>query len=232
MSKKFDEDDNPLNNLYSQDINLMMSLSLEYSVLLNTTWGIHLGVGFDHFSNASTSFPNIGINIPHFHTGLVFHFKEKEPQEIVPFEAHDFVKNAYWSVLFSLASKSAGQEFTDNDLAFSLALQRHFQISHKLTFFSSLDYMHNNTIRKILADAEASQARAGLGIGWQLEFGKTAFHILIGHYFYRPEQTIDQAVYHRFGLRYQIYKRWFVNVQLKSHEVRADVLEWGLGCRF
>ena len=231
-TEKYDSIKNTINNLNSQSINLMLEISMEYQFAIQKRLYGSIGLGINHFSNASTQFPNIGLNIPYIKTGLTYRWKDAGFLKDDPPEVSSSKHPPYWNALLSLASKSAGQEFQDNDIAYSLSVSYLIPVDKKLTFVSSIDYMYNNTIRKILQNTTADQKRLGLAIGWQLDFGQTAFQICIGHYIYRPEKSIDEAIYHRFGLRHHIYKGLFLSAQLKSHKVRADVLEWGVGIRF
>ena len=231
-TEKYDSIKNTVNNLNSQSINLMLEISMDYQFAIQKRLYGSIGFGINHFSNASTQFPNIGLNIPYIKAGLSYRWKDAGFLKDDPSEVSSSKHPPYWNALLSLASKSAGQEFQDNDIAYSLSISYLIPVDKKLTFVSSIDYMYNNTIRRILQNTAADQKRLGIAIGWQLDFGQTAFQICIGHYIHRPEKSIDEAVYHRFGLRHHIYKGLFISAQLKSHKVRADVLEWGLGIRF
>ena len=225
----YDENNNPLNSLISRKVNLLMSIALDYRIHFDKHWSLLFGIGIDHFSNAATRFPNIGVNIPHAKAGITYRLNPQE-QEASEYEWPEFKKSSYWFPILSFARKSAGQEFENNDWAYSLVLQyvHHYHPRHAV--IGSVDYTYNNTIRKILDDRNANQSRIGLAAGWQLNFGKTDFFLQLGYYIYRPEE-IDEPIYHRFGLKQQIYRRTYITASLKSHYFRADVWELGIALK-
>lgn len=230
-TKKYDKNTNDLNTLNSQAINLNLNLSLEYSYRLGTDLSILVGAQLSHFSNASTRFPNIGINVPHFKTGIRYTVGNNtilsDKSTLAPFN-----KSSHWLALVNTSVKSAGQEYNTLDWAYSISCQRISNIHRLLSVLFSADYMYNNTIKKVLDRDNANQSRIGVTAGYQLEFGKSAFIMQLGYYIYRPEKDLNEPVYHRFGLKHQIHDKWIISGMLKSHKVRADVFELGLGRMF
>lgn len=225
----FDENENPLNSLISSKLNLLLSIALDYELALGKDMSLLVGIGIDHFSNAATKFPNTGINIPHAKAGLSYTLQKKAVSGgdmlNTPFD-----KSGYFFPILTLARKSAGRQFDDNDWAYSLILQYVRRYSPRHAMIVSMDYMYNNTIRKIRNDPQAVQSRIGLAAGWQLEFGRTAFFMQLGYYLYRPVD-VDESLYHRIGLKQQIYRNLYLTSFLKSHYFRADVWEWGLALK-
>ena len=77
--KEFNEKTNPYNRVIGSDVDAFINLNF----LLNWQWHprtyLHVGVGFSHYSNGSTHFPNFGVNTLGGMVGITQYFgKDKE----------------------------------------------------------------------------------------------------------------------------------------------------------
>ncbi|MEM1220012.1 MAG: acyloxyacyl hydrolase, partial [Bacteroidota bacterium] len=64
LTRSFDRLDNPLNNAIGSSVNNITAFALRFNFRLNDRLSLVGQGSFTHFSNAATSLPNLGINIP------------------------------------------------------------------------------------------------------------------------------------------------------------------------
>tara|TARA_B100000809_G_scaffold157374_1_gene154622 strand:+ start:1660 stop:2745 length:1086 start_codon:yes stop_codon:yes gene_type:complete len=70
-SKKYDRIDNPLNVSIGSNINVHFNLRLGFNQKLINKIHLNIGGSFDHLSNATTQFPNLGVNYMSIYGGLM-----------------------------------------------------------------------------------------------------------------------------------------------------------------
>lgn len=223
---------NPDNILVSLPVNFIMELSLFYKLGISSSLNMIAGLNLTHYSNGALKFPNIGVNIPNLNIGLCYNFKGIDKQKITAIEFEPEFKKAYeWQIIPAMSWKSAGEEYEDLDFAYSLSLNRIWKLNPRYSWVSGIDLMFNNTIRKVLGNPEANRYRAGLTGGVQYELGRLAFLLQAGVYIYRPEKQLDKAIYQRWGFKHELGNKFLINLMLKTHYARADLIEIGFGLR-
>ena len=61
--------------------------------------------------------------------------------------------------------------------------------------------------------------------------GKFSLKLQQGFYVYTQIKD-DGILYNRIGMQYNVGKKYFACINLKSHFAKADYMEWGGGIRF
>ena len=69
--KKYDEIDNPYNEVMGSDINAYINLGFFLNWRLNPQWNLTAGLDFTHCSNGNTHHPNVGVNLIGGRIGVV-----------------------------------------------------------------------------------------------------------------------------------------------------------------
>ena len=226
----YDASNNPDNILISLPVNFIMEGSLMYQYMITKRWALTAGVYLTHYSNGAFRFPNIGVNIPSFNIGLRYQLERSgdidlsDEGGLYPFE-----KSFEWQLIAAASLKSAGEEYDDLDLAYTISINRVWKLKPRYSLLGALDFMYNGTVSKVLYEEEANPYRLGIAGGIQFELGLLAFNLQAGVYVYRPEKELDEAIYLRWGFKREIGRRLLINLMLKTHYARADLVELGIG---
>lgn len=72
ITHPYDRLNNPLNNMVGSYLNNNTSLRLGMAIDLHPQWQLRPSATFTHYSNAASTLPNLGINIPSFQLGLCY----------------------------------------------------------------------------------------------------------------------------------------------------------------
>ena len=97
--KKYDSETNRFNEVVGSQVNAYINLGLMLNWQLAPEWNLTTGIGFTHFSNGNTSYPNAGVNSLGCRVGLIRTFgptNEENPRfytrtKFKPFISYDVV---------------------------------------------------------------------------------------------------------------------------------------------
>lgn len=195
------------------------------------------GISISHFSNASYSKPNLGINVPAINFGIGYGFDktEKIPRKLK--SEYTFEKRINHDIILTYFTKErnpiGGRKFPTYTLMY--AASRH--VSYKSKFSAGSDLIYN-TAHKDKADGNGNLiespldiAQLGFNLGYALQISDFAIYFNQGIYLYSKYKD-DGLLYHRFGLRYYLKQKFILNFSMKTHYAVADNAEFGLGYRF
>ena len=84
----------------------------------------------------------------------------------------------------------------------------------------------------IIRDDSSSNTLVGLLIGHQFLLNRFTFSQELGFYVYKQTEVYNTTyrdlfytVYHRWGLTYNIKKRWYLGINLLAHRQVADFID-------
>jgi hypothetical protein len=108
--------------------------------------------------------------------------------------------------------------------------------SAKSSFGIGLDVFRNSSIGVLLERRDKNERQvdilqAGAVLSYTLHFDEFEFKMQQGFYL-RDKWKDNGTFYHRFGLRYLLSEKVFLNLMLKTHFAKADHGELGIGYRF
>ena len=224
--KVYDAQDNPLNLFVSSPVNISFEANFLFHIHISDSWSFHLGPQLNHYSNAAMQFPNIGINVPSLKIGMNYLVGTREAYK--PGSENVFTALNQVQLRLALSLNSAGEEYDQLDLAYLIAIQNTWRLHPRISLIASLDFIRSNASKKILENENANPYRLGLAPGIQFELGKLSFCLQYGYYLYRPEKELYKSSYSRFGFKFQLNDRITLSSTLRSHVVKAELLEWGI----
>ena len=93
--KKFDEENNLYNRVVGSDANAYIHLGFLLNWQLSSNANLRGGVGFTHFSNGNTSYPNAGVNTIEASIGVARFFGNNEKSTQSPYKSRKHIFNPY-----------------------------------------------------------------------------------------------------------------------------------------
>ena len=231
LSRKFDHIENWQNVAIGSHWNIIIAISLNVNFQIGQNLRIQTGPGITHFSNGSTTFPNLGINLVNWRMGLIFAKKQQttfEHQELSKSR-----KKSFWLFKSTWGTREIKPIGSRNFNSWGISSQYHFKTREKFYWIGGLDVWYNTSIKGRLLRNSLDQysdyenLRIGLGSGIALDFDTWFFVIQMGAYL-QDKSKLDGTIYHRFGIRYMLNEKMGLNLTLKSHYAKADHCEAGL----
>lgn len=232
-TKTFDLDDNVYNQAVGSPISAFLRFSYDLKVnLFKDKFIFKTGLGFTHISNGRTKMPNLGLNILDWHFYLAYNItpqqKRLTPKPCLR-KKHTFI--GLVSAGGREESIGDGQSFAGN-----ITFEYEYAVRNKSAWGLGLDMFYDDVMREELQqDGESKPTlyanRIGTHVSYAHYYGKIAYIVQLGYYtlyHYNP----NLPFYFRIGLRAKASKHLMLNISLKTHLARADILEFGLGYYF
>jgi len=236
LSKWFNRIDNNKNSAIAAPYNVCLSLALEPEWKLGPI-DLRLLLSFTHFSNGAYKTPNLGFNFPsiglqagycfnrlenpHRKRAALLTFKKKSTIELTALAGQKEIMPARGPKYF------AG--------GFNILFRRQCHPKNNLLIFADLSYnagyrkSYENWYHETVSNGKAW--RAGMGIGYGLSMDHFMLFLHNGFYLIDPLHY-DGNMYHRIGGRYNFDSGLALNLSLKTHFAKADVVELGIGYAF
>ncbi len=234
LTKKFDRLDNYKNSAISTHLNLAVNIILENEFIIRDKYHITAGIGVTHFSNGRVQIPNKGINIPSLKLGISFGETDIIPGRGEEKNVFDEKRSTGLVIVASGGLSAVYPAGSPKCPRVSLSSMLNQPISQKFNIGIGYDifYYYNNKHLLSHLDEEDYIPRHfnhGASIGFQMDFSRTAFLIHKGIYFYDKHDQQKSIFYHRAGFRHLIYENFILNLTLKTHFLRAQFIEMGVG---
>ncbi len=241
LSKKFDIQTNYINTAIGSHINAYINLGILLDYKLSDKITFSNSLNFTHYSNGKFALPNLGLNIINFQSGVKYYLKKRynEHKYIKTYVDKNKVlyKNIFY-VNFSSGLQqiaiSTQKKYMCNSLNFNYGrvLSKKHIIGIGLDFFNNSGlYVNLNKSYYTNIYDKSYNYRMGMHVYTDVVFNKFLFTIQAGYYLYSKWKDVE-VVYNRFGLIYRLSKHITTNITLKTHLVKADYVEFGLGYYF
>ncbi|MCG3165227.1 MAG: hypothetical protein POELPBGB_00989 [Bacteroidia bacterium] len=237
ISKVFDRVDNNKNNAIGSHINVFINFTYGFNWKPQRNLSIDGGLSFTHFSNASFTAPNLGINLPMLHLGASWNFNDgniiyKKDSIAPPRE-----RKWHYSVILSGGLKEISPAEGPKYGIASLNAEAIKPVSRKSRIGLGLDLFYDASLetklKKDSADFSGMFAvvRPGLHFHYELKISEFSMFFDVGGYLYTRWKE-DGYIYARPGIRYRVAKNILLGLALKTHYFKADFAEWGIGYEF
>ena len=254
LTRHYDPATNPTNNVIGSPFNCIVDIRGGAGVVLSPQLELTAGLAFTHYSNGTSTLPNLGINVPAATVTLRY----------VPLSAWDYAINR---------DVGTTNERPDGRVRVgayaALALQEHITplgpkypvyigaiyaerlIGRKHRLFSGFGYEWHESFYAFaqhlaegtpeadpaaaLASARNAATRYEWFVGDELRFGRVGILGELGLYL-NPVGEGNDVFYERLAWRYYLPTRHrtepFVGVQLKAQRAVADYFSLGVGVAF
>ena len=225
-TKKFNKYTNHKNNSIGSSLNTNIQFRIEKNFQILKGFKLNTGIGISHYSNASFTRPNLGLNFFHLYLNAdipVRHFKYPGPDTtfriaILPYSIWEH------SIVVFGGLKEVGNAFGNKYFVGALTIQSSKRLNEYTSIVGGLD----NYLNFALKETENKLYQEGLFATYMKHFGKLRLGISFGGYLLnQPEE--GKLIYNKVIIEYHISKRLFTQVLLKSHVTSADFFGLTLG---
>jgi hypothetical protein len=223
---KFDKLTNHKNSAIGSHFNVNIQLRLEKDFQITKINNINIGIGISHYSNASVQKPNLGLNFFHLHLNTVFRVKEIKTIDSETENKIDILPYDLWETSVLIGS-GIRENITPLGSKFFIGVIT-LQQTRRLSEFSSWSGALDNYINMSMYDEQNKWYQLGISTTFMKHFDKLKVGLGLGTYLLNrpyPEAT----VYNKVIIEYQITKRLFTQLLLKSHWAAADFFNLTFG---
>lgn len=227
-TQSFQRLENYKNNAIGSFLNTVVQLQYHHVLWRNETNTLQALLDLTHFSNASYSTPNLGINS--ITLGAAYSFGTKSISAgttALPEAPYSMVLEASAAGFLKENYPPDGEKF----FAHTFSIAAGHRTGYKSSWLLRYDYFFDQSLAYKTNPSNTSlQKRHGLALEHQLHFSKVTLLLGMGAYV-RAAYREDGPLYHRITLRYHFIENLFLNIGLKSHFAKADYAEIGLGIK-
>ena len=240
----YDKTENFRNNAFGSTIMSSTYAMLNYKKeRIYNRFGLQAGISLIHYSNANVKAPNTSINSITYNIGVTYSLEENEPEYQKSLEENDrkFTQPFKYNLAFRTGVNESDVVGSGQFAFYILSAYADKRINRKSAlqfgtdiFFSNFlkEYIHYRSV-SFPEDGVAGNEdykRVGVFAGHELFINKTSLVTQFGYYIYYPFD-FEGRTYVRVGLKRYFGKKWFGALTLKSHEFKAEAVEFGIGVR-
>jgi len=234
-SKKYDPIDNPLNVSIGSNINAHFNVRLGVNQKLINNIHLNIGGSFDHLSNATTQFPNLGVNYVSIYGGLIYGFGDPFQKVMNDIPEHQQKFNLSVTSFFGLRHL---QYPSDKYYAVpSLSLDLSHQTFRLIHFGIGLDGFYDGSVkpRNLFKGTQFEEGHAfllGFHFNQTLVYNKFSFTLQEGFYLIKHPEVDEKKMYNRVIFNYDISKNISLKMALRSYLHDLRYLEPGLSFKW
>ncbi|MEP6466603.1 MAG: acyloxyacyl hydrolase [Parafilimonas sp.] len=229
---------NPDNQSYSGHINTFLQLGLGLSYPVSKNISVYAMGNFFHNSNGGFKLPNSGVNYINASLGLqYFTYSSRFPQ-------YKKYKDFSWkqkpfhfdaSIYYSPKGGYNKDSTSHRKFVVGVSAQIVKQVSNIDALTATAEIYYDDglrTIKHVYVHDSSSNFLAGLLIGHQFLLNRFTFSQQFGVYIFKQTkmynenyQNLFHPFYQRWGISYNIKKRWSIGISLLSHAQIADYID-------
>ena len=230
VSKTFDLKDNFLNVAIGSHVNIHFNFRFGAKYLLTDRISLNTGISFDHFSNANTSEPNLGLNSVTAYGGMSYLLGNRV--EKIVNEIPEHTKKNIAEVFVSVGGKHSRALSDKYFFASSLALDLHRQTSRVFHVGTGFDLFYDSSVKSQLSSYKSYyDFQTGIHFSQSLIYNRVSLTIQEGFYIGLKERVENYFMYNRGILKYDLTEHFSVRLTMKSHLYILDYPEIGIGIK-
>lgn len=235
VNKTFDMETNYLNVVVGSHFNLHFNLKFGANYELSKKLSINTGMSFNHFSNANTASPNIGVNTFTGYAGLSYVIGDKEELNDFSFNKH-VPKNEFF-LFAGVGGKHTQSLSSIYYLTSSLSFEARRSITRGFHLGVGMDVYYDSSVKsELLKDNRVHKGQydfqTGIHISPALVYNKFSVALYQGVYVGFQEKVGRNTLYNKGVLQFNIYKNITLRAVMKSHLHILDYPEFGVGMKF
>jgi len=241
LTNPYDAADNPTNQSYSGNINTFLQLGLGLSYPLGNHFAMYAMGNFFHNSNGGFKQPNSGVNYINASIGLQYYtFSSRLPVYKKEKDTSWKHQGIHLDASFYYSPKG-GYKGTMTDfksvrrflLGTSFSAVKQVSVLDALTLSAEVYYDDAlRSTKQIFITDSSSNILAGVLVGHQFLLNRFTFTQELGFYVFKKTDNYNayykdlyHTTYQRWGLYYNIKKRWSVGINLLTHYEIADFVD-------
>lgn len=237
VTKIFDAKENYMNIAVGSHLNIHFNLKFGANYQFSRKLRLNAGLSFDHFSNANSRNPNLGINWVTMFVGLGYAAGSVTP--IVEREVASHKKSFGYEAIASVGGKrSRGVANPDFYYTASLTFEMKWKIIRTIHLGIGADMFHDPSAK---AEMEAlnkfnyersNDFRTGIHLSQEFIYSRLSLILQQGIYIGMTDSVNGNRVYNRGVVRLQTNNKVFIQLAMKSHLHVLDYPELGLGVKW
>jgi hypothetical protein len=188
------------------------------------------GLSFSHFSNGSSTLPNLGLNIPALTIGLRY---SGTPGETIPKKRLDsLIKKRTLTVFTTAGWKQFPWIESQRYLVNTVQLEWARRFRHSARYSGGAVFFYDRALEVdpsgiLDQKRKGNKLQAGLYAGYEHLLGRLSVPVQLGVYVYNHD--IYSALFQQVGFRYRIHPQWSIQLAMKTHSGKADFFHLGVG---
>lgn len=232
ITKKHDFDSNPMNLAIGSNLNIYFNCRFGAHFSISEKWEINTGLSFDHYSNANTASPNIGLNNL-FATAGIVHPVTKETERSA--NIYLPIKNKFnLELIQSFGSKHSQSYLSKYFLTSSFSIQSSYKWYTGFHVGAGIDLFYDSSVKYILQNSnqnfrESNLFQTGFHVSQTVAYRKFRFTLQEGIYTGLTNKLNNKSIYNRGLLSYNINDKYSMRLAMKSHLHILDYPEIGVG---
>lgn len=234
VTKKFDLQDNYLNVAVGSNLNLHYNFRLGFNYPLGQRFRLDAGIALDHFSNANTSDPNVGLNYFTFYTA--FSYRAGKPFRYDPISDDNWKAQNSMAVFAAFGGKHTRYLSSKYYPAGSLSFEFNRDMRRSFRLGAGFDFFYDSSAEsQIESDGgefrKSYSYRTGFHLSQTLVYNRFSLTIQEGWYVFLPDHILHKKIYNRGIIQFRVTDRISVRLAMKSHLFVLDYPEFGIGIK-
>lgn len=232
IQKPYDKHTNHKATLIGTHLNACINFLWQAEVKLFSKAHAAAGFSFTHFSNGSSTLPNLGLNIPAVFAGV--RYQLSEPLPVRKSQRDTLIKKNAISIYTTAGLKQfpwiEGKRYLVNTL--QLEWSRPLGSAARYSAGAVLFYDRSMEVDpRGIPDQKrrGNKLQAGVFAGYEHLFGRLAVPVQLGAYVHNAD--IYSRLYQQLGFRYRVDAHWTAQLAMKTHSGKADFIHAGIGYR-
>lgn len=234
VTKKFDLVDNFQNVAVGSHGNFHFNVRIGAKILLFQNASLLAGASLDHFSNANTSEPNLGLNYLSYFFGFEIPLGRKE--DYIKTELPPKEKAVQNELVFNLGGKHSRSLSSKYYLTSSLSFEKRKSFWRVLHLGVGADLFYDTSIEDQLEKLNESyqsyyQFQTGIHVSQSIIYNRFSITLQEGIYLGLTERIDDYVMYNRGIVKYWVTDQFSMRLSMKSHLHILDYPEIGMGIK-
>ncbi len=233
-TKKYDPIDNPYNRSVGSNINTHFNLRFGVSQKLFSNTALNVGGSFDHISNATTKFPNLGVNYLSLYGGLIKYFGTRAEKIVNEIPSHK--KETSFSITKYVGSRHLNSPTDKHYYVPCLSVDFTHKTFRLINLGIGLDGFYDSSIepRMVMDGVSYKDSYAwlmGVHFNQTLVYNKFSFTLQEGFYLIKDKKVEEKTMYNRVIFNYDISEKVSLKMALRTHVHDLRYLEPGITYR-
>lgn len=236
ITRKFDPVNNYLNVAVGSHVNIHFNLRFGLSYKILEKVKVHAGVSFEHFSNAKTRDPNLGLNYVTGYSGLSYQIGNYTPVENLEITPPQSKKT--YEIIVSCGSKRPSGFKSKSYFTASATFELKWQPLRALHFGIGTDVFYDGSTQiemftvRPTDHKNADNFLTGIHLSQEFLYGRLSLILQEGIYAGLKDKRNKPVMYNRGIVRYGVFHHYFIQLAMKSHLHILDYPEIGLGYKW
>jgi len=234
VTERFDLVSNFKNVAVGSHFNIHFDFRLGMKIQLLEQAQLLTGISFNHFSNANTSEPNLGLNYINYFVGLEIPFNKREEKIQIELPPHEkMIEN---ELIYSVGGKHSRSLSSKYYFTSSLSFEKRKSFWRALHLGIGADLFYDASIEDQLEEIGESyksyyQFQTGIHISQSIVYNRFSITLQEGIYLGLTEKIEQHIMYNRGIIKYWVTEDFSVRFTMKSHLHILDYPEIGIGIK-